>query len=99
MNFDYVILDMSESRRRLFTLLAISVLVLLVMWAPWITDEFATNQVIGMLGGPDARFDYLGENVAVKDIPKNVVWMPFVRAVYFPSEVVWFVTFYGGIVR
>jgi hypothetical protein len=68
--------------------MAISALVLVVMWAPWITDEYAINQVVDMLGGPDARFEYLGENMAVKDVPKSVVWMPFARAVYFPSEAV-----------
>ncbi len=34
----------------------------------------------------------------VKDVPKEVAWYPFVRAVYFPSETVWFVTFYGQII-
>ena len=70
----------------------------LLAWAPWITNEYAINKVTEKLGGPDAQFDYLGDSMPVKDIPKEVGWLPFVKVVYFPSEACWFVTFYGGIV-
>lgn len=38
-----------------------------------------------------------GEEVVVRDVPKTVIWYPFVKAVYFPSEAVWFVGFDGEI--
>ena len=49
------------------------------------------------MGGSETRFNYLGQDMAVKDIPKKVVWFPFMRAVYFPGEAVWFVSFYGNV--
>ena len=70
---------------------------LLMAWAPWFTEEYAINKVTEKLGGPDAQFGYLGETMAVKDVPKNVVKVPFVSLVYFPSEAMYIVTFYGGI--
>lgn len=70
---------------------------LLLMWSPWISDDYAVEKVVAHLGGNDARFNYLGEEMSVKDVPKTVVWYPFVKAVYFPSEAVWFVGFYGEI--
>jgi len=53
--------------------------------------------VVEKLGGPDAHFNYLGEDTALKDIPKQVSWLPFGRYVTFPSEAGWFVTFYGSV--
>lgn len=75
----------------------ILVTLLLFAWAPWITDEYAINRVVERLGGPDARFVYLGQDMAVKDIPKKVSWFPFCRFVGFPGEAGWFVSFYGAI--
>lgn len=72
--------------------------ILLLMWSPWITDAYAVDRVVEHLGDNDAKFRHLGEYLRVEDIPKTVVWYPFVIAVYFPSEAVWFVTFYGGII-
>jgi hypothetical protein len=69
----------------------------LCAWAPWITEQYAINKVTESLGGPDAKFNYLGKEMTVKEVPKKVVWFPFFKAVYFPSEAVWFITFYGGI--
>jgi len=80
------------------TILTIVLILLLIVWAPWITNDYAINKVVEKLGGPDTRFNYLGQDMAVKDIPKVVSWFPFVRAVYFPGEAVWFVSFYGEIV-
>ena len=48
------------------------------------------------LGVPDARFNYLGEEKAVKDIPTQVGWFPFGRYVTFPGEADWFVNFFMG---
>ncbi len=71
--------------------------ILLLAWAPWATEEYAINKVTEKLGGPNATFNYLHKIMPVKDIPKKVAWFPFIRAVYFPSEAVWFVTFYGKV--
>jgi len=67
------------------------------MWSPWISADYAVQKVTDSLGGPDAMYNYLGQEMPVRDVPKDVVWFPFARAVYFPSEAVWFVTFYGRI--
>jgi hypothetical protein len=75
---------------------AVAVLALLA-WSPWITDDYAIERVVEKLGGSDARFDYLGQDMAVKDIPKHVSWLPFGRYVTFPSEAGWFVSFYGSV--
>jgi len=79
-------------------ILVAAITVFLLVWAPWITDDYAINKVIESLGGPETSFNYLGGEMLVKDIPKKVVWLPFVRAIYFPSEAVWFVTFYGAFI-
>ena len=66
-------------------------------WAPWVTNDYAVNKVVEKLGGPEARFDYLNQDMAVKDVPTQVSWLPFGRYVVFPGEAGWFVSFYGGI--
>ena len=78
-------------------ILAIVLILLLLVWAPWITDDYAINKVVEKLGGPDTRFNYLGQDMAVKDIPIEVGWFPFGRYVTFPGEAGWFVSFYGKI--
>ena len=85
-------------RKRSKTIILILVLfLLLVVWAPWITDDFVINKAVEKLGGPDTRFNYLGEDMAVKDIPIEVGWFPFGRFVTFLGEAGWFVSFYGKI--
>lgn len=74
------------------------VILFLLAWAPWITNDYAINKVFEKLGGPEASFNYLGEEIAVKDVPKEVGWFPFGKSVLFPSEAEWFVTFYGDII-
>ncbi len=74
----------------------IILIIVLLAWSPWITEEYAINKVTEKLGGPDAYFGgYL--NVTVGNIPWNVAWFPFARGVYYPAEAVWFVTFYGQV--
>ena len=75
----------------------IIILVALLFWAPWITNDFAVSKVVDKLGGPDARFHYLNQDMAVQDIPKQVSWLPFGRYVTFPGEAGWYVSFYGGV--
>lgn len=84
------------SKTKIAVVLAIFV-VLLPAWAPWITDDFAVSKVVEKLGGPEARFNYLGHDMAVKDIPKEVHRLPFGRYVTFPGEAGWFVTFWGSV--
>ena len=82
-------------RRRTMAILAAAGLVFsLFFWAPWITSEYAISRVVDKLGGPEARFNYLGEDMVVKDVPKQVVWLPFCRYFPFPGEAGWFVNFY-----
>ena len=84
-------------KRRGKTILTIVSILILLAWSPWITDDYAINKVVEKLGGPETRFNYLGQDMAVKDIPKVVSWFPFGRYVYFPSEAGWFVIFYGNV--
>jgi len=78
-------------------ILTLVFILLLLVWAPWITKDFAINRIVEKLGGPDSRFNYLGQDMAVKDIPKVVRWFPFGRYVYFLSEAGWFISFFGKI--
>ena len=73
------------------------ILLLTMAWSPWITPEYAENAVIDCLGGPDASFNYLGENVTIKDIPVYTTRIPFVMLVYFPGEAMYIVPFWGGV--
>lgn len=72
------------------------VLLIVVAWAPWITDDYARTTVVENLGGPDATYYYLGENVTIKEIPITTIKIPFVVLVYFPSEAMFIVPFWGG---
>jgi hypothetical protein len=73
------------------------VVVFLLVWAPWVTDDYAIGRVVEKLGGSETRFSYLGQDMAIKDVPKEVSWLPFGRFVTFPGEAGWFVSFYGSI--
>jgi len=86
----------TKSKTKIAIALAVFV-VFLSAWAPWITDNYAVSKVVEKLGGPEARFNYLGQDMAVKDIPKEVHWSPFGRYVTFPGEAGWSVTFWGSI--
>lgn len=87
-----------ERRKKIVLSFIISLNVLglgLFAWAPWITEEYAYKKVMDHLGGPDVSYNYLGETMAVKDIPKTFVKVPFGSLVYFPGEAVYIVTFLG----
>ena len=75
---------------------AFAVLVVLA-WAPWITNDYAVGKVVGKLGGPNIRFNYLGQDLAIEEIPKEVSWLPFGRYVIFPGEGGLYVSFYGSV--
>ena len=69
-----------------------------VAWAPWMTDDYAIDQVTEHLGGPDELFDYIGDTMPVSSVPKSVVRVPFGSLVYFPSEARFRVTFWGWVI-
>jgi hypothetical protein len=69
----------------------------LLVWALWITFDFAVNNVVEQLGGPETLFNYLNQNMAVKEVPKQVNWFPFGRYVVFPGEAGCFVSFYCSV--
>lgn len=69
----------------------------LVAWAPWITEEGAYAKVMEQLGGPATLFNYVGETMPLRDVPKTFKRLPFVLLVYFPGEAMFMVTFYGSV--
>jgi len=81
---------------RVFIAILIAV-VFVTAWSPWITNEYAITVVVDTLGGPDQLYDYLGTPTPLRDVPKTVVRAPFVDLVYFPSEAMYIVTFWGGV--
>jgi hypothetical protein len=83
-------------RRKVYITLLLAV-VLVTAWSPWITDEYAINAVVDVLGGPDRIYDYLGTPTLLGDVPKTVVRVPFAALVCFPSEAMYVVTFWGGV--
>lgn len=70
----------------------LSVLVIsLLAWAPWVTDDYAKNKVIEKVGFPNPV-------VGLEDDESLcVTWIPFGRfaATY---EHGWFVTFFGAVI-
>ncbi len=86
--------------RRVVVLVVVAVAVAavgLLAWAPWLSDDYVVECVVEKLGGSDVHFNYLGEDMAIKDIPKKVSWFPFGRYVTFSGEADWFVSFYGNV--
>ncbi len=84
--------------RSIIKLIAVAAIITAILaWSPWITDDYVVDKVVEKLGGPEARFDYLDQDMAVKDIPKQVVWFPFFKYVVFPGEASWFVSFCGSV--
>ena len=83
--------------RRKGLLAALIGLIILLAWAPWVTENYAFDRVEEYLGGPDKVFLYLGEEMSISDVPKTLVKLPFVSLVYFPGEAMFIVTFWGGV--
>lgn len=83
-------------KHKLLTLIIIGIIGLgIIAWAPWISEDYAYELVMEHLGGSDVKYNYLGEMLPLKDIPKTFVKFPFVSLVYFPGEAMYVVTFFG----
>lgn len=78
-------------------IITIAVIIGILAWSPWLTNEYAISVVVDSLGGPDQEYNYLGEIIALRDVPKTVVRVPFGALVYFPSEAMFIVTFWGWV--
>ncbi|MHA3963804.1 MAG: hypothetical protein AM325_009705 [Candidatus Thorarchaeota archaeon SMTZ1-45] len=85
------------TRRRSFVIIIVAMIAILA-WSPWLTDDYAITTVVEYLGGPDQEFNYLGDMIPLREVPKTVVRVPFGALVYFPSEAMFIVTFWGGII-
>jgi predicted metal-binding membrane protein len=85
----------SRSRRVLVIVVAI---IAILAWSPWLTDEYSISVVVDSLGGPDEQYNYLGESMPLRDVPKTVVRVPFGALVYFPSEAMYIVPFWGEVI-
>ncbi|NHI84087.1 MAG: hypothetical protein EAX81_07275 [Candidatus Thorarchaeota archaeon] len=85
------------SKTKAILIIGIVVFGTILAWAPWMTDDSAIAVVIDALGEGDMMYNYLGESMPLDEVPKNVVRLPFVALVYFPSEAMYIVTFWGGV--
>lgn len=85
-------LQISRKKRLIITGI---ILVVVFAWSPWLTDDFAISTVVSSLGGSNQEFNYLGEMIPLEDVPKHVIRVPFGALVYFPSEAMFIVTFWG----
>ena len=65
-------------------ILTIILILLLLVWAPWITSDYAINKVVEKLGGPDTRFNYLGQDMAVRYPHRS--WLVAIRSVCYLSR-------------
>ena len=75
----------------------IIILVALLFWAPWITNDLAVSKVVDKLGGPEACFHYLNQEMAVQNMSKKVSYLPFGRYLAFPGEPGWYVSFCSSV--
>jgi len=76
---------------KIILILAI-VLLLLLAWAPWITDDYARNKV--MLDSQFIKIHGLGSGQENPEI--TVGWFPFGRWIT-TYDASWFVSFYGSV--
>ncbi len=85
----------NRSRR---VLIIVVVIIAILAWSPWLTDAYSISVVVDSLGGLDQEYNYLGDMMPLRDVPKTVVRVPFGALVYFPSEAMYIVTFWGGVI-
>ncbi|HLC85742.1 MAG TPA: hypothetical protein VJG30_00450 [Candidatus Nanoarchaeia archaeon] len=76
------------------TKIAVGILFLIIVllaWSPWITESYVKEELkreemfVSM---------YSGEN---ENLPFTIKWFPFGRLAYSYNDVIWVVTFYGGV--
>lgn len=79
-------------------LLISSLILILLAWAPWISNNYAINKVIEDFGGSDKAFTDFHGAKTIGEAKFVVSLFPFGRSVSVPSEAVWFVTFYGDVI-
>jgi hypothetical protein len=91
-----VICQLLSRRQGMLIILLIAVLGIFA-WSPWLTETYAISAVTENLGGPDQDYDYLGNTIPIRDVPKNSVRVPFAYLVYFPGEAMYIVTFWGWV--
>ncbi|MFW9964685.1 MAG: hypothetical protein ACFFCX_14035 [Candidatus Sifarchaeia archaeon] len=84
------------TRRRYIAIIIVAIVAILA-WSPWLTEEYTIIAVVEFLGGPDQEYNYLGDMIPLRDVPKTVVRVPFGALVYFPSEAMFIVTFWGSV--
>lgn len=82
---------MMKTNKNILIGIGIIILIGLLAWAPWITDDYAKNKVIEKEGFPNTVAGLEDE------ISMGAAWIPFGRFVA-TYEHGWFVTFYGGVI-
>lgn len=81
-------------KTRFKIILIVAFFVILILgWAPWITDEFALNKVKSNPNFIKQHSPYGG----IKDQEIKISWLPFGKGV-FTYEGLWYVTFFGFVV-
>lgn len=83
-------------KKRKTTVILVIVVIGIIAWSPWITEDYALDIVVARAGGPDAQYNYVGDLMPVSDVPKIFVKIPFGALVFFPSEALYIITFWGG---
>lgn len=66
-------------------------LILLLAWAPWITNEYAINKV-------RSNPNFISQHQSgIQDFEINVFWLPFGKGVT-TYEGLWYVSFFGFVI-
>jgi hypothetical protein len=85
-----------ERRRRRKAIIMLG-MIMVTAWAPWITEERAYDLVTDYLG-EETPYNYLGEIMPVREVPKTFTKLPFIAIVTFPGEAMYIVTFWGWVI-
>jgi len=72
-------------------LIIVILAILLLAWAPWITDEYAINKV-------RKNSNFISQHPSgIQDFEINVFWLPFGRGIT-TYEGLWYVSFFDFII-
>jgi len=88
-----------EKSTLIILIICITIGLSLLAWAPWINEGNVYDLVMDHLEGSNTMYSYLGDMMPVKDIPKNIVKLPFICLVYFSGEAMYIVLFFGIVIR